>query len=120
MKKQNLQWIRATAPVLLLLFLVSCHKAETEQAPVKEQSVRVGTVTLRATTFSETGVYYGKLAATRSVTLVTVLGGRVDSVDGAEGARVSAGQSLGRINAEKAQATRDLAQLNERISKDNF
>jgi membrane fusion protein (multidrug efflux system) len=105
---------------LLLLALVSCSKAAPEQTPVKEQAIRVGTVVLRPSTFAETGVYYGKLAATRSVTLIAVLGGRVDSVDAAEGARVAAGQSLGKINAEKAQATRDLAQLNERIAKDNF
>lgn len=120
MKPINLKTALLAGIPLLLLFVVSCHKAETEQAPAADQAIRVATVTLQPTTFSETGVYYGKLAATRSVTLIAVLGGRVDSVDTAEGTRVAAGQSLGRINAEKAQATRDLAQLNERISRDNF
>jgi membrane fusion protein (multidrug efflux system) len=103
-----------------VLALAACSKPAAQQAAVQDQAIRVGTVVARPTTFAETGVYYGKLAADRSVTLVAVLGGRVDSIDVAEGTRVNAGQSLGKINAEKAQATRDLAQLNERVSKDNF
>ncbi len=120
MKKTALSLLGVSSSILTLLLLAGCQKNETAQAPVKEQAIRVGTITLHPTTFSETGVYYGKLGAARSVTLVAVLGGRVDAVDTAEGARVAAGQSLGRINAEKAQATRDLAQLNERIARDNF
>ncbi len=103
----------------LVLALSSCSKP-AEQAPAKDQAIRVGTIVVRPTDFSETGVYYGKLAANRSVTLVAVLGGRVDSIDVSEGTRVAANQSLGKINADKAQATRDLAQLNERVTKDNF
>jgi membrane fusion protein (multidrug efflux system) len=117
----NLKTVLLGATALgFVLALASCHKAEAAQAPVTDQAIRVGTVVVRPTVFAETGVYYGKLAANRSVTLVAVLGGRVDSIDVAEGTRVGAGQSLGKINAEKAQATRDLAQLNERVAKDNF
>ena len=117
----NNTFLRMTSlPAFLLLLLVSCGKAEPAQAPVKEPAIRVGTVVLRPSTFAETGVYYGKLIPVRGVTLTAVLGGRVDSVDAAEGARVAAGQSLGKINAEKAQASRDLAQLNEKITKDSF
>ena len=109
------------AAVAASLFVLGCGKTEkTAAAEKQDQTVRVGVVTTSLATFSETGVYYGKLAGTQSATLISFLGGRVDSIDGAEGAPVSAGQSLGKINATKAGSNRDLAALNEKIAKENL
>ena len=103
------------------LLLAGCQKpAAPAAAEKKDLQVRVSVVTTKLGGFSEVGVYYGKLAGTESATLVSVIGGRVDTISTNEGSLVNTGQSLGRINAEKAQSNRDLAALNEKIAKENL
>jgi len=103
------------------VLLVGCQKADKPVVPEKKNPVvRIEVMVTKPTTFAEVGVYYGKLAGTENATLVSVIGGRVDAIHTAEGAPVSAGQSLGRVNAEKAGSNRDLAALNEKITKENL
>ena len=103
---------------LSALTLVGCQKAAPATPEIKDQVLRVSTVTTHLSTFSEVGVYYGKLAGTENATLLSVLGGRVDAIDADEGTSVVAGQSLGRVNSDLATAHRDVAVLSERIAKD--
>jgi len=107
----------------LMAGLVLAAGCQKPQAPVAEKNdplVRVSVITAQLSSFSETGLYYGKLAGTANATLVAALGGRVDAVLASEGSQVTAGQSLGRINADKAQATRDMVALAEKIAKENL
>ena len=114
--------IRSLDAVLIAaaLLLMGCQKAAPVAAEKADQVVRVGVMTTRLSTFSEVGVYYGKLAGTENATLLSVLGGRVDSIDTTEGSSVASGQSLGKINAEKASSNRDLAALNEKITQESL
>ena len=104
----------------ILLVVTACQKPAPVVAEKKDQVIRVATITTKLSNFSEVGVYYGKLAGTENATLISVLGGRVDSIAVSEGASVEAGQSLGKVNAAKAQSNRDLAALNEKITKENL
>ena len=103
-----------------LVLLTGCQRPVVPPAEKTDQQVRVSLVTAKLSTFSETGVYYGKLAGSASATLIATLGGRVDAVLATEGSLVEAGQSLGRINAEKAQSNRDMVALGEKIAKENL
>jgi membrane fusion protein (multidrug efflux system) len=108
-------------PLLASLVLAAgCQKPAPSVVEKNDPLVRVSLITAQFSDFSETGLYYGKLAGTANATLITVLGGRVDSVLASEGSLVTAGQSLGRINAEKAQATLNMVALAEKIAKENL
>jgi RND family efflux transporter MFP subunit len=56
----------------------------------------------------------------REATLICVTGGRVSTIDAREGQYVKEGQSLGKIDAEKAKTTLETAKLNERIALANY
>jgi membrane fusion protein (multidrug efflux system) len=120
MKKNN--FARMAMTMLALAFAVTSCQPKPAQTDTEKKDlvVRVGIITTRPIDFAEIGVYYGKLAGVENAALVSILGGRVDAVDAAEGREVSAGQSLGRINAEKARATWELVALNEKVARGAF
>jgi RND family efflux transporter MFP subunit len=77
-------------------------------------------MTVEPQTFVDYGEYYGEIKAVREARLVAALGGRVNRINVEVGEPVRAGQSLARIDAEKADSQYKTARLNEQIAREAF
>jgi len=111
----------------MILFLSGCsgdkknangETAETEKSNSKDISVK--TVKVIPSEYSEYGEYYGKVEGIEEATLLTFSGGTIEDIFVKEGDFVKKGQSLGRIDADKAQAVYDLAVLNEKVARQTY
>jgi RND family efflux transporter MFP subunit len=100
---------------------LGCSSGKNEKGNETEQAaVAVRVTTLSPDTFVEYGEYYGKTKGLRQATLKCYTGGRVTHITAGPGDRVTKGQHLARIDAEKAQTRYETAVLNEKIAKDNY
>jgi membrane fusion protein, multidrug efflux system len=79
--------------------------------------IPVKVLRVEPTDFVEYGRYYGSLTGIKEATLVSYVGGRVESIKASEGAYVKKGASLARIDAAKAHSMLESARLAEEIAK---
>jgi len=114
--------------ILALILSMSCSEP-TKDAPgstetaLKVQETKTTPIKILEIIpkeFIEIGEYYGNTSGLEEATLLSIMGGRVESLLVIEGQKVKAGDSLGRVNSPSALATYELAQLNERISRQNY
>lgn len=93
---------------------------ETLDTQGKVDTIPVTVMEVKAQDFTEWGEYYGKVAASQEATIVCFAGGMVEEISVKEGSRVHVGQSLAKIDAQKAITALETAQLNERLAQDNY
>lgn len=107
--------------ILASLLLVGCS-GEEEQGAAAEANLSVPVEVLRigSRTFTVYGEYYGEVSGLKEVELITVTGGRANAIDVSVGDTVAAGDSLARIEAEKAIRQYETAVYNERLARENF
>jgi membrane fusion protein (multidrug efflux system) len=111
---------------LLSLSILGCQKppADGEATSAAEIAgrapVAVQVLTVKPSDFVEYGEYYGKVAGLEEKTLLSAAGGSVEAITVKEGYTVTGGQSLGRIDSAKVRTAYEVAQLNERIAKENY
>jgi RND family efflux transporter MFP subunit len=112
---------RVLISILPALFLMGCSGEEDGPAQVEaNSSVPVEVVRLESRPFTVYGEYYGEVSGLEEVELITVSGGRVNAVNVSVGDSVKAGDSLARIEAEKAIQQYETAVYNERLAQENF
>lgn len=105
----------------LVVALSGCSKTnEVSTTPLLREDVPVTVKVVSESVFVEYGEYYGRTEPSEGAVLIAPAGGRVDSIRVSEGDAVRAGESLGAIALERAQAIYDAAVLNERIAKDSY
>jgi RND family efflux transporter MFP subunit len=110
---------------LLGLFILGCQRppAGDPAAPATESAgqapVAVEVLTVQPSDFVEYGEYYGKVAGLEEKTLISAAGGAVEAIAVKEGDPVFKGQSLGRIDSDRIRTAFEVAQLNERIAREN-
>ncbi len=111
----------AVGAVVFVVALSGCSKPPVVSAPPSVRAdVPVTVKLVSESVFVEYGEYYGRTEPSEGAVLVAPAGGRVEAIRVAEGDSVRAGQSLGEIALERAQAIYDAAVLNERIAKDSY
>ncbi|MFP4536561.1 MAG: efflux RND transporter periplasmic adaptor subunit [Spirochaetaceae bacterium] len=110
--------VAIVAPV----FFLGCSGSQEETAGVTEAdlSVPVEVVRLDGRPFTVYGEYYGEVSGLEEVELITVSGGRVSEINVSVGDAVEAGDSLARIEAEKAVRQYETAIYNERLARESF
>ncbi|MFP4427365.1 MAG: efflux RND transporter periplasmic adaptor subunit [Spirochaetaceae bacterium] len=110
--------VAIVAPV----FFLGCSGSQEETAGATEAdlSVPVEVVRLDGRPFTVYGEYYGEVSGLEEVELITVSGGRVSEINVSVGDAVEAGDSLARIEAEKAVRQYETAIYNERLARESF
>lgn len=105
-----------------VLFVAGCGKKKKSDKEIQTtvDTVAVEVIEVQPQVFSEYGEYFGEISAIEEASLVCLAGGKVESVSAREGAYVKAGQSLAKINAQKAINAFETAKLNEKIASDNY
>jgi RND family efflux transporter MFP subunit len=108
--------------ILAPIFFLGCSGSPEEAADSTEAdiSVPVEVVRLESTPFTVYGEYYGEVSGLEEVELITVSGGRVNEINVSVGDDVEAGDSLARIEAEKAIRQYETAVYNARLAQENF
>ncbi|MBN2510862.1 MAG: efflux RND transporter periplasmic adaptor subunit [Spirochaetales bacterium] len=84
------------------------------------EAVPVDVVRADTGSFSITGEYYAKVEPSVMAVLAVPAGGRVEELSAREGDRVSAGMSLGRIDAGRMEGKARLAEQSELIARDTY
>lgn len=114
----------SAAAASALVLVVALSGCSPKKAPVTEAEPNAAIpVTVRGVSesvFVEYGEYFGRTEPAAGAQLVVPAGGRVQAVRVAEGDAVSAGQSLGSVSLDRAQAAYETAALNERIARDVY
>ena len=105
-----------------LLLLGGCSGSTEDEGSAAEvtNSVPVEVARLQSRPFTLFGEYYGEVTGLKEVELITVTGGRVNEISVSVGDTVEAGNSLARIEAEKAIRRYETALFNERLALENF
>ncbi len=114
--------------VLLIILIVfvsfNCFNNENKNPDDKngeEQNVvPVKVMDLEPGNFIEIGEYYGRVSGINEAALISISGGTVESINVKEGDYVSSGTSLGKINADSAIANYEMAELNVRLSLEDY
>ncbi len=110
--------------IAIVLFINGCRNNEsdsTEEGGTNEVHLTpVTVVEVEKSDFFEFGEYYGRVQGVNRASVISVLGGTVESVSVVEGSIISKGDSLGLISSEKARIMLDSAILNEKISGENY
>lgn len=109
-----------TGLAILSLFGCTDGEEQTGSAPEAQMSVPVEVVSLESRPFTVYGEYYGEVSGLNEVELITATGGRVNAINVSVGDNVAAGDSLARIEAEKAIRQFETAVYNERLARENF
>lgn len=106
----------------VVFLLAGCQGGESGSSAAErvKRTIPVTVIRLENSDFAEYGEYYGKVSGIEEATLVSIAGGTVESIEIEEGDSVYKGQSLGKINAKKAQANYELADLNEKIARQKY
>ena len=120
--------LRVASQILLVLGLGilfgACQNSSEAEKPEQEEKkikvVPIDTVLLEATDFVEFREYYGKVSGIAEATLITAIGGHVEAIGADIGDSVTAGQSLGEIDAQKTKMGFEVAELNEKIARENY
>ncbi len=108
-------------PALVVVILFSgCGRGAAPSEEEVAESVAVRTISVAPETFYEVGEYYGTATGIREARLISVAGGRVSQIAADVGDAVVAGQSLARIDADKAISQYETALLNERIANEEL
>lgn len=107
---------------LIVTLLGSCGgtEATTSNQEMVTNAVPVEVTRIESRQFRVYGEYYGEVSGLNEVELITVAGGRVNAINVAVGDQVEAGDSLARIEAEKAIRGYETAQFNARLARENF
>ncbi|MDA3852022.1 MAG: efflux RND transporter periplasmic adaptor subunit [Spirochaetaceae bacterium] len=115
---------------LMLSMLISCsqkvqaeerHNDEIYNSLDSQEGVRRTPVTVNSVPrldFTVYGEYYGEARGVSEVSLSAGIGGRVALISAEEGQLVTAGQSLAKIDPERAETLYQTAVLNERVSRE--
>jgi RND family efflux transporter MFP subunit len=113
---------RILITLLAVAFLLGCSGGEQEAAGDAQAgpAVPVEVLRLQSRPFTVYGEYYGEVSGLNEVELITVSGGRVNAINVSVGDEVSSGDSLARIEAEKAIRQHETAVYNERLARENF
>ncbi len=106
----------------LAVAVVGCggKKGAENSAKRDDDTVAVETMTVQMSDFVQHGEYYGEVAGLREAYLVNVSGGTVERIHASIGAWVKEGQSLAEIDAARAEAQLETAELQEKVAKDNY
>ena len=114
-------------PILLVLsflaLLWACDRtavAENDPPQATERAIPVDTRRIVPSDFVEYSDYYGRVEGIAKADLITTAGGPVEEIGVETGDRVMAGQSLGKINARKAQMAFEVATMNAKIAEENY
>lgn len=111
----------ATLLLSMALLLSACGGADEPVGAVPEgASVPVEVLEVRERPFTVYGDYYGEVSGLTEVELITVSGGRVNALHVEVGDQVTAGDSLARIEGDKAVRQYETARFNERLAVENF
>jgi len=109
---------------LSILWIAGCgpqkNDSTANETAKAADTVTVKTTPVTQTTFTEYGIYYGRVTGIEDAQLICYAGGRVEKVLASEGDRVKKGQSLARIDAAKAYSLYNTAKKNEKIALDNL
>lgn len=106
---------------IISVSLVGCKpKGSEEQKNELKDEISISVAPAVAGDFIQYGSYYGEVSAFRTATLIATGGGQVTSIKVKEGDRVRSGKSLASIDAGRAQASLDLAVLNEKVAKEQY
>lgn len=108
--------------ILAFVALTGCSGGEAgaDEAAEADLSVPVEVLRLQSRPFTVYGEYYGEVTGLKEVELITVTGGRVNAINVSVGDQVEAGDSLARIEAEKAMRQYETALFNERLAQEDF
>lgn len=107
--------------LILSLLLIGCSGNEDGPTEVDaDSSVPVEVLRIESRPFTVYGEYYGEVSGLEEVELITVSGGRVNAVNVSVGESVKAGDSLARIEAQKAIQQYETAVYNERLAHESF
>lgn len=112
--------IVAAIVVLTFVFIGCNNKMNTTAAKVEKKEVPVRVMKIEKTDFIEIAQFYGRVSGIQEATLVSTAGGIVESIDVVEGQWVEKGQSLGKVDSDKAYQLYKLATLNESVSRKNY
>ncbi|MFP4329628.1 MAG: efflux RND transporter periplasmic adaptor subunit [Alkalispirochaetaceae bacterium] len=116
--------MNSRAVVVLLSLAVVLSGCSREESPTtsetEERRVPVEVLRVVERPFTVYGDYYGEVTGINEVELITVAGGRVNAIDVEVGDQVSAGDSLARIDGEKALRQYETALFNERLALEDF
>jgi len=116
MKKSLL--LVSTATLFLSTGCGPQNKPAEENTVKQVDPVPVNVVTLTESDFEHYGTYYGKIEPVNEAVIISYAGGHVENIMVQEGQWVKKGQSLARIDAEKAQTLYETAVLGEKVAKD--
>ncbi len=83
-------------------------------------TIPVRTIALETADFVVFGEYYGEVRGISEADLVSISGGTVDELLYSEGDTVSTGDSLGRVDGERAATMYETSLLNERLALQNY
>ena len=111
--------------IILLVFTgLNCSNSENankENGNSEEQNiVPVKVMELEPGNFTEIGEYYGRVSGINEAALICIAGGTVERINVKEGDYVSSGTSLGEIDADSAIANYKMAELNVRITLEDY
>jgi RND family efflux transporter MFP subunit len=107
--------------IVIVGAVTDCSRVKKDVAGRKESdTLSVAVMTVRPDTFTEYGVYYGRLSPLEEAKLICYAGGRVEALHAREGDYVKAGASLAAIDSAKAASILELARLQETIALKNF
>jgi RND family efflux transporter MFP subunit len=112
--------------ILILIVFISfnCTNGKNQNQDDKngdEQNIiPVKIMDLESGNFIEIGEYYGRVSGINEAALISITGGTVERINVKEGDYVSSGTSLGRINADSAIANYEMAELNVRLSLEDY
>ena len=108
---------------VLCIFILSCAAPENEaalDAEAAESTIPVEITIASSSDFGIPGEYYGQVEPSLAAEIIVSGGGRVDALSAVEGDWVSAGQSLGRIDADRMEKKFELALHGESLARDTY
>lgn len=101
----------------LIILTLTCSKEPVVTEQVKDERIPVEVIIIKLQSFTEEGIYFGKLEPVEYADLVCYSGGRVDKIDALEGDRVKKGMSLARIDGSRVDALLKTATIQRSIAK---
>ncbi|TVR04756.1 MAG: efflux RND transporter periplasmic adaptor subunit [Spirochaetaceae bacterium] len=108
----------------LILALSGCARRDAAAAEggahAAEQRLPVRVLTVERRHFTEYGSYFGEARAVAEARVIAHMGGTVESVAVRAGDPVSRGQSMARIEAERAITNHETAVLAERMAREAY
>lgn len=118
--------LAAAASLLMMVTIGACARqdAAATEFPHRDidngEQVIVRTVEVERKDFVEYGRYYGEVRAISQATLLATAGGTVEALFAAPGDTIRSGQSLARIEADRAEAVWETAVLAERLAREAY